>query len=952
MHKQMSLTDEYFNYYNKYKEEYGEKTCILMQIGSFYEIKMIKNEDECTGNLNEISRLLNIQMTKANKSIEKVDRKNPYMGGFPIVALSKFLPVLMDNGYTTVVINQKDKVNGIIQRKVDGIYSSGIRPILDDNQNENGLTSVYMECINEFIIFSIVNLNIATNKLRVVEDTCKKTEILDELYKRIISFKNTEIIINVKGDINIDNNDIINYLELNNVQIHFKEITKEYDIYYKNEYLRNAYKNVKFGMLEPIEYFNLEKTQTIVDNMIILIEFINKHESKYSYNISIPELINEKDYLLLEMNTIQQLAILPTNNKCLSLFDLLDKTVTSIGKRRLKELLVRPYKNVEEINKKYTLNEQIDKVKDTKTLDKYLNEICDFERLHRKMALGSLHPYEFYKLNNVYTSIIEIQRLLCKNEISEEFLLSKEILNNFMEYCSEYNEIFNMELLQKYNLNDNNLEYFLNSDKFHVLSELFNKIITLEKKIEEKRVYYEKLLRPNYTQADADYFKLVYTEDSCYLLTTKIRSQQLSKICKNINIKTNTSSAKIYDQSIEKDSLEIINNRELFSRKIKKEYLKIIFNFSEKYNNLFISLKKFIEEIDLGYSNVKCKRVYNYCLPKILPKTNSESENSYIKCVSLRHPIIEKINNNLKYIPNDITLDDASKGIVLYALNACGKSSLLRSVGICVIMAQCGMYVACSDFEYYPFDVIISQVELNDNLWRSQSSFVSEMMGLRRIMSIANSKCLVLSDELTKGTEAVSATSIFAAAVLELIKLNSKFIFTTHLTEISKLEIIKKEETLKIKNLSIRTENDSIIFERKLKDGPCDELYGLEVAKSVGLPKKLMEMSFEIRNELVSKKQEILKNKRSRYNSKKIVDKCEICEYSPGKKTDIPLDVHHINFQCTANENNFIDHFHKNKKFNLVVLCKKCHIDVHLKKITIHDYTMTSDGVKLQFDTN
>jgi DNA mismatch repair protein MutS len=357
-------------------------------------------------------------------------------------------------------------------------------------------------------------------------------------------------------------------------------------------------------------------------------------------------------------------------------------------------------------------------------------------------------------------------------------------------------------------------------------------------------------------------------------------------------------------------------------------------------------MSQFVESIDLAYSNVKCKQMYQYCRPDV-----KEGNSSYLRVKQLRHAIIERINTNTKYIPNDVSLDDTKHGMILYALNSCGKSSLLRSIGLCVIMAQCGMYVPCDEMELVPFESILTQVDLTDNLWKAQSSFISEMIGLRKILKMANKNTLVLSDELTKGTEVISATSIFTASVLNLVRKKCKFVFTTHLHDVAKLEEIQFNPKIRICHLSVRIENSNIIFERQLKDGPSSELYGLEVARAVGLDADVMEMSFQIRNQLIQKKTDIVETKRSKYNQQKIVNECEICGYKPVKKTDIPLDTHHIEFQCTANKHNIIKHYHKNAKFNLICLCKSCHTKVHNNQLEIRGYIHTTEGIRLQYQS-
>ena len=141
----------------------------------------------------------------------------------------------------------------------------------------------------------------------------------------------------------------------------------------------------------------------------------------------------------------------------------------------------------------------------------------------------------------------------------------------------------------------------------------------------------------------------------------------------------------------------------------------------------------------------------------------------------MRHPIIELINNDTEYVPNDVVLNKDSLGMLVYGLNSSGKSSLLRSVGVCVVLAQCGLYVPCKSFSFTPFHTIISQVDLSDNLFANKSSFTSEMCGLKRILTCSDPNTLVLSDELCRGTEVNSSCAIVATTLLHLVENKSKF---------------------------------------------------------------------------------------------------------------------------------------------------------------------------------
>jgi len=967
------ISHEYFKYFKKYENEYGEKICLLMQIGSFYEMF-----DKKIGHLTDIANILNIQVTKRNKNLDHLEN-NPFMAGFPKISINKYLPLLLENNYTVILIDQnEEKQNGKVTRFVAGIYSSSIQPIELDTFNEDGndLTSIVIEVIENIqskklncFLCSIINLNLTTNNFDIYEfsDTLLNS-LFDKIFKLLSRYKNSEIIIKIINDTNdkIIKNDFIEYLNLSYYSIHWKNINyndENYKIYinrnYQNTYLKKIYSHVNFGLLDPIEFFDLGMYQLSIFNILHTIDFIVKHDEKYVKNLEMPKIIHEYDYLTLEMNTLNQLDIIKNTNEktAKSLFDVINKTLTSVGKRGLKNLLLKPFKNPQIIEKRYEMAESFENIlnKFSKNqIDNYLRDICDFERLHRKMGLQALHPYQFYSLYNTYNKIIELGNLI--KESSCDIYLNNDTLNNTKQLLEECLQIFNIEELKKVNLTDisNEIIQIFNKNYIPEIDNIYIEIHNIQDKIEKIRSSLEEIIIKNSKiQNQNDLIKLVYSETEGYTLScTKLRlniiKKELSeKEFDKLQIKNNTNMCKITSEELKKLSIQLVIKKDILCKLNKNNYIEKLNIIYDKYSklNLFQELKSFIELIDILNSNIKCKKQFNYCKPQIL-----SSEQAFFSAKDIRHPIIEQLNNNLEYIPNDICLDNKTNGMILYALNSSGKSSLLRSVGICIILAQCGLYVPCSNFEYYPFNSIITQVDMYDNLWRGQSSFVSEMIGLKKILKLADANSLVLSDELTKGTEVISATSIFTASILELLKKQSKFIFTTHLHQVATLDCIKKQENLKICHLSVEINNDEIIFHRKLQPGPCSELYGLEVAKAVGLDSIFIDNAFEIRNDLIKNKKQILSNKKSKYNSKKIIDSCEVCGYYPSKKTDIPLDIHHIEFQCTADEDNFTRHFHKNSLHNLVCLCKQCHQDVHVNKINIKGYIQTTNGIKLNFN--
>ena len=218
-----------------------------------------------------------------------------------------------------------------------------------------------------------------------------------------------------------------------------------------------------------------------------------------------------------------------------------------------------------------------------------------------------------------------------------------------------------------------------------------------------------------------------------------------------------------------------------------------------------------------------------------------------------------------------------------------------------------------------------------------------EMLELRTILFSANENSLILGDELCSGTEYESAISIFVAGLQHLHSMKSSYIFATHLHEIAKYDEIKDIDTLVLKHMKVKYdhENDTLIYSRKLEDGPGESMYGLEVCKSLKLPPDFMNNAFTIREKYSTYNKSFLSMKPSHYNSQKIKGYCEKC------KKELATEVHHLQHQKSANEDGFIGDFHKNNSGNLMSLCEDCHLAFH-KSNKQHKKTKTSKGYVLE----
>ena len=366
----------------------------------------------------------------------------------------------------------------------------------------------------------------------------------------------------------------------------------------------------------------------------------------------------------------------------------------------------------------------------------------------------------------------------------------------------------------------------------------------------------------------------------------------------------------------------IQNSREILINSLQISYNNIINEFINFKNNKLYNISKFISLIDICQCNTYNVVKYNLCKPQIDNKNNNKS---FFEFEKIRHCLIEQINTKELYVPNDLKLGCENNGLLLYGTNAVGKTSFIKSIGISIIMAQSGMYVPCSKFVYYPYNYLFTRILGNDNLFKGLSTFAVEMSELRTILKYSNENSIILGDELCSGTESTSALSIFVASLQKLSNIDATFLFATHFHEILEYSEIQALKKLKISHMSVifNKNLNTLVYDRKLKDGPGEAMYGLEVCKSLELPDEFIENAYAIRNKYYSKNT-TFSTKKTKYNSKKIKGLCELCNINNG------TEIHHLQYQKNADTNGFINNeFNKNHKANLINICEKCHDKIH-----------------------
>ncbi len=971
--KSILLTEQYFKLQQLFEAKYGKDTVVLMEVGTFFETYEVNNDEEQIGKAKEVAELLNIQLTRKNKSILENSQTNPLMAGVPAVSFEKHINrIIQEQKYTIVIIKQVG-VPPKVRRVLEAIISPGTNFDFAVSSDENNITSITVDQVRGNYLVGYSAIDVTTGKCyynEVFGTSEDPSFALDEVFNYMNMHRTSEVVVTFL-DKEIDQQHVIEYLELTHKTFHISTIRPK--INYQNELFKNVFEIE--SLLTPIEHLNMERFALASEALAILIDFVIGHDSKIIEKLSFPVKLDVSKYIYLGNNALEQLNILEQPHQP-SLIKLINNTLTAMGKRLLKERLTHPIKDEKELNRRYKLSNDLYDYH--APIEGSLSNIYDIERLTRRIKLNRLHPFELNYLYDSLGAINEIVKFMENYKFVKPPCSSDEI-NIFIKTIEE---TFDLSCSGKFMLKDidSNMVVQGIDSKIDTLIEENNK---LEEKLEIFRTHILKFLRSDdknlisITRLGKEGFYIGLTKNRFSSIKEELLESHLIidddlHLFKDFSIKVQTTSVKITNKLTAEISDKYVHNLQKIIELNKVVFREKIEMYEKKFAELLMDLVSFIAEVDLTVSNIKTAKKYNYVAPKIVkPK---EEKGNFLEIIDLRHPIIEATEENGIYVPNDIVLGDLTMvskehqdnlivqnskydnmldnkmhGILLYGINSSGKSSLMKSIGICVIMAQAGFFVPAESMRFVIFDEIFTRISGSDNISKGLSSFAVEMLELKNIFNRATMNSLILGDEISHSTETMSGLSIVASAILKLAQLKSLFVFATHLHQLPEIEEIEKLKNIICLHLSVfyQEEEDKLVFNRKLSHGSGSSMYGLEFAKSLHMDKEFLRVANDIRKKITddyNTVERLSQKKTSGYNKDLYVTACAIC----GAKGD---DVHHIKEQHKADKDGFIGHVNQNHKFNLIPLCKKHHKMVHEGKININGFVTTSKGLELHYTT-
>uniref|UniRef100_A0A6C0IFL3 DNA mismatch repair proteins mutS family domain-containing protein n=1 Tax=viral metagenome TaxID=1070528 RepID=A0A6C0IFL3_9ZZZZ len=912
------MREEYQKLYKEHSKKYGSNTCIFLEVGKFYEMYDRINPDTGVGetSMQRVTQLLNIQLTfKENSDL---------FAGVPEQSLHKYASVLTREGWTVVLVNQiKDMKGKVIERKVWKVLSPGthIEAITTD--------ALYIGLLfleeNSFTIppnYAITVADISTGHCRSIEgviegkyDSWRPDTILHFFQVHPVK----ELLIVSKGRILKDETFFKQNLSLHNTLIHMKEYSSSQELI-KESILNSGFQNK--SLLSIYDFLNIVQGSNIEISLVQLLLFLSEHFPSNSSLLYEHSIWNPETTVFLGNNVLNQLNMISSNECILSYFK---KTFTPMGKRDMLERILNPISDVEELNKRIHRIEIVSTIENKKGVEHCLKQISDLPRIHHKFTNYTINAQDILSLDQSYSRVLDVLEFLKGSALEESTLVDISIEKKIIEYRDFFYKNFD---IQKALISNESMSFLQNT-------------------VGPKTYEIEQLIKNQYRKADEFLSNItkeaglppgtIKFENNFSIETTKKIAVHFDKVSK-VSLSVKKSSVSIHSSVLESIQATCLVYQMKLAQVLKEELIPICNNFFDNYRNLWSSIENYISQIDILFTISNVCKERGFVKPEF--QDNSESSGFHIK--GLRHPLIESQNTRVEYVTHNVSLN--SEGWLLYGMNASGKSSLMKAVGISVLLAQVGCFVPSLQMVIKPFKSIFTRILNQDNIWAGLSSFAVEMLELREILNKANEFSLVLGDELCSGTESVSATALVASGIVWLHNVKSSFIFATHLHGLNDLDILKSLKSLHIWHLKVHYDaiKDKLIYDRRLEKGPGNTYYGLEVAKAMNIPSEFLSLAHSIRKTILEEDLRV-----SSYNKNCIIYKCEICDNSISSE----IEVHHIGQQKDAVNNILPSGLNKDHMRNLIVVCQKCHDKHHAGEIEIGSLKQTSEGLEREVIT-
>lgn len=784
---------------------------LFYRMGDFYELFF---EDA------EIAaRELQIALTARNPRAE-----NPVpMCGVPWHAAENYIHQLIQKGYKVALCEQTEdfrEAKGLVQRKVTRVYTSATTTE-ETTLEPKAHTYLGAMCWNEDSDSGAFCWADVSTGFWTGIQVKKKTELWQWIQKILPK----ELLFPEKNEIP----STAKLIETQFVSLPYKS---HFELGRATERLLNSQ-----GVAD-LETLGLEKHQVLVQACGALLVYLEQTQLQDVNHLTAFKPLDVGKYLIIDEVTEKNLELFRRSNGKKgvgTLLHILDHTLTPMGGRLLEERLHQPWRELSTILENQKVLEWIMEHKENmRLLQDALHSMYDLERLSTRIVLNRASPKDLLALRNTLLTLPKVKEALLHTVYTTPYPTESETAINTMPSALQQivNSWDNMseyaEKLEKA-LDDNPPNSIVEGGLFKVgfndeLDELADLLEHGESKLHallEKEQTNNKIpkLKIGFNRVFGYYFEL--TKAAGTPPSHFVRRQTLANAERFTTEELKNLEERLLSATEKRNALEY----KLFQG-LREELVGI--------RPRIVFMASLIAQLDLWQALVTVALRYGWNKP-ILTNDN----NLLIR--EGRHPVIEAILGKSIFVPNDLTIDDTRRMILITGPNMAGKSTVLRQTAIICLLAHMGSFVPATEAHIGICDRIFSRVGASDNLAQGQSTFMVEMMETARILRQATTKSLVILDEIGRGTSTFDGLALAWAVVEDLVNKSREGIrtlFATHYHELTALE--EKLTGVYTMTIAIRHWNDELVFLYRLIPGPADRSYGIEVARLAGVPQSVI----------------------------------------------------------------------------------------------------------------
>ncbi len=780
--------------YINLKEQYTD-SLLFFRLGDFYEMFF---EDAKLA-----SKELELTLTGRDCGLSE---RAP-MCGVPYHAMDHYVQKLLEKGYKVAIceqLSEPTKGKSIVERDVVRIITPGtiIEESLLDEKTNNYICSIYKSGDNAGISYC----DVSTGEFASVTlSGAIYTKLVDE----IVRLKPSEVLIN---------NEMLMFLNENSDLLKLLTVKP-----YLSSEESFDYAQSKKRLSDKFE--NTEENEMLICSAGALLQYLQETQKNALEHINTLRHVSHDSFVKIDAATSRNLEITSTlrgGARRGSLLWLLDKTVTSMGARRLKKWMDEPLYSMDEINLRLDAVEDIkgNPILHQQTIDD-MKKIYDIERISTKIAYDTLNPRDCVSLRQS----LEVLPLIIEKLASFKSELMSRI-------TAEFDDLSDVCELLKKSISDNppiNIK-----DGGTIRDGYFEELDDLRDISRNAKKHLEKMEMAEREETGIKNLKIKYNRVFGYFIeVTKSNIDQVPY--RYIRKQTLANSERYITEELGVLE-ERIAGAEEKSIKLEGQLFTEIKNALKSNMKRLQKAAELISEVDVLQSFAKSAIENNYIKPTI-------NDEGIINIKEGRHPVVEKSQEGKNFVPNNTHLNmDDNRFMIITGANMAGKSTFIRQVALITLMAHIGCFVPAHSAAICLVDKIFSRVGASDDLFMGQSTFMVEMSELANILNNATSRSLIILDEIGRGTSTFDGLSV-AWSVVEYIcdksKLGAKTLFATHYHQLSEFE--GRVSGVKNYCVSVREQGEDIIFLRRIVRGGADKSFGIHVAKLAGVPKEVLD---------------------------------------------------------------------------------------------------------------